>query len=90
MKHLTLMIASIGMLAGQHALAVDLGSHSITSKRQLAGCMIKHMRADRTISYLDAKRSCTDDLNGRSAGLAASNAPARGERPIAAAAEPGS
>ena len=91
MKHLTLSTAIIGaMLAGPQALAQDLGSRSIMNKRQLAGCMIKHMRADRAISYLDAKRTCTDDLNGHGAGLAASNTPAVGVRPIAATAEPGS
>ena len=91
MKRLTYMMAAVGlMLAAVPALGLDLGSHSINNKRQLAGCMFKRMRDDRAISYLDAKRSCTDDLAGRSASLASSNAPARAERPGTAAAQHGS
>lgn len=96
MRQLSLMSVAIGIsaaigviLAGSPALAVDLGSRASMNKHQLAVCMIKRMRADPAVSYLDAKRTCTVDIDGRGAGLAASNSPGRGERPSSPA-KPGS
>ena len=91
MKHLPFAIAVIGlMLAGPPAFAVDPVNQSIMNKRQVVGCMIKRMRSSRTLSYLDAKKTCTDELKAQNASLASSSASARGDRPLAAAAEPGS
>ena len=91
MKHLSLSIAAIGLtLAIPPAFAVDTLNQSIMNKRQVVGCMIKRMRASRTLSYHDAKKTCLDELKVQNANLASSSSAARGERPLAAAAEPGS
>ena len=91
MKHLPFRIAVIGLiLAGPPALALDPAGQSAMNKRQLVGCMIKRMRFNRTLSYLDAKKTCTDELKAQNLSLAPSSASTRGERPLAVAAEPGS
>ena len=91
MKHLPLRIAAIALLlAGPPAFAVDPLNQSITNKRQMAGCMIKRMRSSRSISYLDAKRTCLDEIKAQNLSLASSSSSLRGERPPAAAAAPGS
>ena len=63
-------IAVIGtLLAASQTLAVDSVNSSPTTlrqstlnQRQLKGCMIKRMAADRVLAYNDAKRACTDRL----------------------------
>jgi hypothetical protein len=93
MKHAPLRIAAVGLiLAGTCApvFAVDPLTQSIANKRQVVGCMLKRMRSNRTLSYLDAKKACLDEVKAQSANLASSSSSARGERPPAAAAEPGS
>ncbi len=93
MKHAPWRIAAVGLiLAGTSTpvFAVDPLNQSIASRRQVLGCMLKRMRSNRTLSYLDAKKACLDEAKAQSANLASSNTSVRGERPQAAAAEPGS
>jgi len=92
MKHTPLRIAAIALIlagtSGTPVFAVDTLNQSIMNKRQVLGCMLKRMKSNRTLSYLDAKKTCLDELKAQSANLASSNSSARGEHP--AAAEPGS
>jgi hypothetical protein len=91
MTHLPLRIAAIGLILGcVPAFAVEPLNQSILNKRQVAGCMLKRMRSNRTLSYLDAKKTCLDELKAQSANLTSSSVSARGERALAAASEPGS
>jgi hypothetical protein len=77
-------IAVLGtLLAASQTFAVDAVNSSLTTQRQstlnqrqLKGCMIKRMAADRVLAYNDAKRACTDQLRALS-----DSAP----RPLAAA-----
>jgi hypothetical protein len=78
------------MLAGPPALAADPVNQSIMNKRQVVGCMVRRMRSSRSISYLDARKTCLDELKAQNSNLASSSSSARGERPLAATAEPGS
>jgi hypothetical protein len=91
MKHPPFAIAIIGlMLVGPAAHALDPVNQSIMNKRHVAGCMIKRMRSDRTVSYLDAKKTCIDEVKAQNLSLASSVSSARGEHPPAATVEPGS
>jgi hypothetical protein len=50
--------------------------------RQIRGCMIQRMTADRLISYNDAKKVCLEQLTSQSAAMASSSAPKRAEQVI--------
>ena len=77
-------IAVLGtLLAASQTYAVDAVNsspmaqrQSTLNQRQLKGCMIKRMAADRVLAYNDAKRACTDRLRALSDGA---------PRPLAAA-----
>ena len=88
-KCLPLCMASLGLMLAAPALAVDPLNQSIINKRQVVGCMVKRMRSNRTLSYLDAKKTCVAELSGQDASMASSSSPGR-ERPPTAAAGPGS
>jgi hypothetical protein len=64
MKHLLLAIFVAGVLAGAPAPAADTSAENnwVTAKRQLLGCMSKRMSASRTVSYNEAKKTCTAQL----------------------------
>jgi hypothetical protein len=73
------------MFAGAQALAVDSGNQPTISKRQMivqvTGCMRKQMSSSKTVSYNQAMKACTDQINKRmdnsvSGALVASAAPA--------------
>jgi hypothetical protein len=72
------------LLAAIPALADELASRppnqrvqSVMNQRNLRGCMLKRMIADKGLAYNEAKRACTDQLRARN------DAPAH---PLAAAA----
>jgi hypothetical protein len=77
-------IAVLGMLAATQTFAVDSINQSPTNQRlqsnmnqrQLRGCMLKRMVADKALAYNEAKRACTDQLRARNDSSA---------RPLAAA-----
>jgi hypothetical protein len=64
MKHIVFAIALAGVLAGAPATAADMSAESawVAAKRQLLSCMSKRMSASRTVSYNDAKKTCSAQL----------------------------
>ena len=64
MKHLLLAIFVAGVLGSAQAPAADMPAESawVAAKRQLLSCMSKRMSASRTVSYNDAKKTCTAQL----------------------------
>jgi hypothetical protein len=69
MNRLLTGIALTGVLLASPIFAVELENQS-WNKKQMASCMTKRMLADRAVSYNDAKKACTDQLKGHSAGMA--------------------
>ena len=74
MNRLLLGIVVLGtLLGGSAALAVDTVNQtpaeqrlqSSANHRQIKGCMIKRMVANRTLAYNDAKRACTEQLRAQ-------------------------
>jgi hypothetical protein len=65
------------VLVGAQALADDSSTHSRTSRRQLADCIIKRMSADRTVSFNEATRTCKDPARTQISNDLASIAPAK-------------
>jgi hypothetical protein len=58
------------VLAGAHAIAGELVNQPVMSKRQsIKECMLKHMAASKSISYLDAAKACADRIKAQSEGL---------------------
>jgi hypothetical protein len=57
------------LLLGTHAVAAPPGSQAAI-KRQLVECMIKRMRANRTLSYNDAMRTCKESIQPANEALA--------------------
>ena len=93
MSPTTVRIAALGLiLAGTstQVLAVDALNQSVLNKRQVVACMLKRMRSNRTLSYLDAQKNCLDELKAQSAGVTSSNYAARSEHSPSGAATPGS
>ncbi len=72
MNRLLTGIALTGVLLASPIFAVELDNQSISTKKQMASCMTKRMLANRAVSYNDAKKACTDQLKGQSAGMALS------------------
>jgi hypothetical protein len=64
MKYSLFAIALTAVLAGAPAPAADTSAENawVTAKRQLLSCMSKRMSASRTVSYNDAKKTCTAQL----------------------------
>jgi hypothetical protein len=82
-------IAVIGMvLAGSQVLAVDLTNPSIINKKLIANCMTKRMLANRTLSYNDAKKACTDQLKAQNTDVASNPSTIRSLHPLTAASAP--
>jgi hypothetical protein len=48
------------LLLGAHAVAAPPARQAAIMKRQLVECMIKRMKANRTLSYNDAMRTCKE------------------------------
>ena len=70
-----MVAAAAVMQSGMQALATGGVGRSRMARRQIADCMTKRMYADRTLSYIDAKKACKDEMMAQSDRLAA-NAPA--------------
>jgi hypothetical protein len=64
MKHILLAIAVAGVLASAQVTAADMSAESawVAAKRQLLSCMSKRMSASRTVSYNEAKKTCSAQL----------------------------
>lgn len=64
MKHILLAIFVSGVLVSVQTPAAETSAESawVAAKRQLLGCMSKRMSASRTVSYNEAKKSCTAQL----------------------------
>ena len=76
MKLGLMVIAGVVLVAAQ-ALADDSSTHSRTSRRQIADCIIKRMSADRTVSFNEATRACKDPARTQDNNDLASNTPAK-------------
>lgn len=76
-RALTVIAASGLLFLGAQALADDSKSPSALSRRQLTGCMIKRMTADRIISYNEATKVCKAQLGTEKASLASNNTVAK-------------
>jgi hypothetical protein len=74
---LGLIVVAGVVLMGTWALADDSPTHSRTSRRQLADCIIKRMSADRAVSFNEATRGCKDSAKTQGNNDLASNTPAK-------------
>ena len=55
------------ILAGAYAIAGELVNQPVMTKRQtIKECMLKQMAASKSISYLDAAKTCADRLRPQS------------------------
>jgi hypothetical protein len=64
MKRIWFAILVAGVVASAQVPAADTSAESawVAAKRQLLGCMSKRMSASRTVSYNEAKKTCTAQL----------------------------
>jgi hypothetical protein len=76
MNRLLSGITLIGlMLAGSQSFSLDLTNQSAITKKQISACMTKRMLANRAVSYNDAKKSCTEQLNAQNVSTASNRSP---------------
>jgi hypothetical protein len=74
MRHISTIATLAGLLViGTQALAADGASRSAISRRQLNDCMTQRMTANKTMSYIEAAKTCNDQIKTQSV-KAASNA----------------
>ena len=77
MKRLSSAVVLIGaLLANAQTVALDL-TQSPVNKKQISGCMTKRMLADRTVSYNNARKACTEQLKALNASMASSRSTLR-------------
>jgi hypothetical protein len=75
-RRLIAMGVSSLMLIGSQAFAGDAARQPTILKRQsIKDCMTKQMAADKTLSYNDATKTCTDRVRTQSAKLASTEPP---------------
>lgn len=58
------------IFAGAHAVAAPPASQSVILKRQLYGCMVRRMGADKALSYNQAMRGCKERIQPAKEALA--------------------
>jgi hypothetical protein len=72
---LGVIVVAGASLMGARAHANDSTTHSRSSRRQLADCIIKKMSADRLVSFNNATRACRELTKAQDENNLASNTP---------------
>jgi hypothetical protein len=82
MKQFMTAIGVTAVLLGAHvAAAPPPTSQSAVLKRQINGCMMRRMGADRNLSYKDAMRTCKELLQPSRESLASNGPGVSGTKP---------